>query len=145
LFLFPPDYLKTATAIARRIGILTELDSEDKTVDCEKLRELASSIEKLENSLKPENSRALNAAERSQLALQLLAVQSQLDALVDHAQVYARAQPSDKLTIVKALQRMGHVCCMTGDGVNGSHRPPPLLFPCAVSLTFQFFLCIVSV
>ncbi|CAH0546436.1 unnamed protein product [Brassicogethes aeneus] len=42
----------------------------------------------------------------------------ELDGAVPHATVFYRVSPKNKLSIVKSLQRTGHIVGMTGDGVN---------------------------
>ena len=41
-----------------------------------------------------------------------------LDEIIDDIAVFARVNPSDKLRIVRAFKRKGHIVSMTGDGVN---------------------------
>ncbi len=42
----------------------------------------------------------------------------ELDEKLEHISVYARVTPENKIRIVKAWQRKGKICAMTGDGVN---------------------------
>jgi Ca2+-transporting ATPase len=64
----------------------------------------------------------LNKQERTEQLAKLNArkkvLVERLDAIIALADVYARAKPIDKITIVRSLQRQGHVASMTGDGVN---------------------------
>merc|ERR1719324_146647 len=83
------DYVKTAEAIARNINIMEPGDGSECACDSAKLRP---------------NGEYLNERD--------------MRALTASAKVFARAQPEDKLEIVKSLQGQGKVVAMTGDGVN---------------------------
>jgi magnesium-transporting ATPase (P-type) len=85
------DYLKTAIAIGKNIGLLSlGTDPSLRAMDCERLR--------------PYGNEYLPTRD--------------IDELTQNTLVFARAKPQDKLEIVKSLQRQGLVCAMTGDGVN---------------------------
>jgi len=83
------DYLKTAIAIAKNVGILAANDYDGAAVDC--------------GSLRPDGD-YLSEAE--------------IDAITPQVKCFARARPEDKIEIVKSFQRQGLVSAMTGDGVN---------------------------
>lgn len=85
------DHLKTATTIARDIGILSP-------------NVTGSSAQHA----------VMTAADFDKLTDQ------QLDALPDLPLVLARCSPSTKLRMLDALHRRGKYCVMTGDGVNDS-------------------------
>ncbi len=69
------------------------------------------------NELKEETLLSPTSRDRmKELTSSVNEVWSRLTALTQHAVIYARAQPADKMTLVRLYQRNGDVCAMTGDG-----------------------------
>jgi len=85
------DQKNTAVAIAKNLSILQHGDTiEEKAIACADLHHEDGSL--IERNL--------------------------LDQITYRVNVFARAQPEDKMAIVESLQGQGCVCAMTGDGVN---------------------------
>lgn len=92
------DHAGTATAIARRLGIVADPTAAEGEAEAP-AREDAAPV-------------ALTGTEIEAMS------QSHLEHLVDDVDVYARTSPEHKIRIVRALQSRGRVVAMTGDGVN---------------------------
>lgn len=85
------DQRDTAVAIAKNLAILQHGDTaEEKAIICAQLHNEDGSL--IEGAL--------------------------FDEITMRVNVFSRAQPEDKLAIVKSMQAQGAVCAMTGDGVN---------------------------
>ena len=94
------DNEETAKAIALRIGLFDENYSKkfDKIKD-EKLKRIA-----LDGAITGSELNELNEKE--------------FESIVEEISIYARIMPEQKLRIVNALKKKGHIVAMTGDGVN---------------------------
>eukprot|EP00808_Paulinella_micropora_P013429 g73545.t1 len=110
------DYVKTAKAIAENVGILPRKASTEKAVDCAIIRDLG--IREAQLLERERDSKGLGGDGLQGVWKELVEIQDQLDSITAYVDVYARARPEDKITIVRSLQRQGNICSMTGDGVN---------------------------
>ncbi|ETV98014.1 potassium/sodium efflux P-type ATPase, fungal-type [Aphanomyces invadans] len=97
------DYLKTAIAIAKNINLFGE--NSNASDDYHRI-----------DMDKPEHLTAVDCTALRPHGAYLS--NEEIDALTARTVVFARAQPEDKLEIVKSLRRQGLVSAMTGDGVN---------------------------
>jgi len=96
------DYLLTARAIAVNIKLIGPNDA-DRALDCSAIRELAVKLQ---------------AAQDKNDDAAVKRLESEIDQITARCDVYARAKPEDKITIVRSLQRQKNICSMTGDGIN---------------------------
>ncbi|SFM46096.1 cation-translocating P-type ATPase [Methanolobus profundi] len=92
------DNQETAKAIGRSIGLF-EGKSGCGVYEDEKLRRIAEDCAVTGDELEELND-------------------EEFDIIVENINVYARTMPEQKLRIVDALQKKGHIVAMTGDGVN---------------------------
>jgi Ca2+-transporting ATPase len=92
------DNQETAKAIGRNIGLFDDSHGCGVYED-EKLRRIAEDC-------------AITGDELNELN------EEEFTTIVENIHVYARTMPEQKLRIVQALQKRGHIVAMTGDGVN---------------------------
>lgn len=100
----PRDEVKSAIRESRQAGIKTVMITGDHVGTA---TAIAKSLKIL-----PENGKVMDGKTLAQLSVK------GLEETIEDVYVFARVSPEDKLKIVKALQRKGHVVAMTGDGVN---------------------------
>jgi P-type Ca2+ transporter type 2C len=99
------DHRDTAIAIAQAIGIIRPGDDPDeRAIDCARLRRRKKHSEPSTSHDEVDGYKYISNVE--------------IDEITSRVNVFARAQPTDKLRIVESLQRQKHVVSMTGDGVN---------------------------
>lgn len=117
----PRPEAKEAVAICQKAGIKTVMITGDHVVT-------ASAIAK-ELGMMTESDKAITGAELDAMT------DSELDRQVENIAVYARVSPENKIRIVKAWQRKGHVVSMTGDGVNDAPALKAADIGCAMGVT----------
>ncbi|WP_406660094.1 cation-transporting P-type ATPase [Methanolobus sp. ZRKC3] len=98
LIMITGDNQETAKAIGRNIGLFDDKDGCGIFTD-DKIKRIIADC-------------AVTGEELEQLS------DEELDAVIENVSIYARAMPEQKLRLVKALQKKGHIVAMTGDGVN---------------------------
>lgn len=117
----PRPEAKEAVAICQKAGIKAVMITGDHVVT-------ASAIAK-ELGMMTESDKAITGAELDAMT------DSELDRQVENIAVYARVSPENKIRIVKAWQRKGHVVSMTGDGVNDAPALKTADIGCAMGVT----------
>lgn len=117
----PRPEAKAAVATCLRAGIRPVMITGDHIIT-------ASAIARELGILRP-GQRAITGSQLDEMT------EAELDACVEDISVYARVSPENKIRIVKAWQKKGHVVSMTGDGVNDAPALKAADIGCAMGIT----------
>ena len=100
----PRPEAKRAVSECAKAGIRTVMITGDHKLTAQAIA--------AETGIYTKGSLALTGAELDKMT------DEKLDDIIENCTVFARVTPEHKLRIVRAFRRKGHVCAMTGDGVN---------------------------
>ncbi|MGI6028460.1 MAG: calcium-translocating P-type ATPase, PMCA-type [Candidatus Heteroscillospira sp.] len=117
----PRPEARDAVAVCRRAGITPVMITGDHVTT-------ASAIAR-ELGILTEKGLAITGAQLDEMD------DDKLDSMVEKISVYARVSPENKIRIVRAWQKKGHVVSMTGDGVNDAPALKAADIGCAMGIT----------
>ena len=100
----PRPEAKRAVAACAKAGIRTVMITGDHKLTAQAIAE--------ETGIFTKGSLVFTGAELDRMS------DERLDEVIENCTVFARVTPEHKLRIVRAFRRKGHICAMTGDGVN---------------------------